>query len=74
MGFDPKVLIFEDSPSLLKVVQALQTRPGAQTMARDPATHTIHLAAIDYEPQPAGSKWRAKAVAEGFRVLADQMK
>jgi DNA-binding beta-propeller fold protein YncE len=64
----------EDSPSLLKVVQTLKTRPGARTMALDPATHTIYLAATDYEPQPAGSKGRAKAVAGTFRVLTYQMK
>lgn len=64
----------EDSPSLLKVVQTLKTRPGARTMALDPATHTIYLAATDYEPQPAGSKGRAKAVTGTFRVLTYQMK
>ena len=64
----------EDSPSLLKVVQTLKTRPGARTMALDPATHTIYLAATDYEPQPAGSKGRAKAVVGTFRVLTYQMK
>ena len=64
----------EDSPSLLKVVQTLKTRPGARTMALDPATHTIYLAATDYEPQPAGSKGRAKALVGTFRVLTYQMK
>ena len=64
----------EDSPSLLKVVQTLKTSPGARTMALDPATHTIYLAATDYEPQPAGSKGRAKAVVGTFRVLTYQMK
>ena len=64
----------EDSPSLLKVVQTLKTHPGARTMTLDPATHTIYLAATDYEPQPAGAKGRAKAVVGTFRVLAYQMK
>lgn len=64
----------EDSPSVLKVVQTLKTRPGARTMALDPSTHTIYLAATDYEPQPAASKGRPKAVVGTFRVLTYQMK
>jgi DNA-binding beta-propeller fold protein YncE len=64
----------EDSPSVLKVVQTLKTVPGARTMALDPATHTIYLAATDYEPQAAASKARPKAVAGTFRVLTYQMK
>src|SRR3954470_10656297 len=46
----------EDSPAVLKVVQTLRTAPGARTRALDPTTHTIYLAATDYEPQPASSK------------------
>jgi DNA-binding beta-propeller fold protein YncE len=64
----------EESPTLLKVVQTLKTRPGARTMALDPTTHTIYLAATDYEPQPAGSKTRPKPVVGTFRVLVYTMK
>jgi DNA-binding beta-propeller fold protein YncE len=64
----------EDSPSVLKVVQTLRTVPGARTMALDPTTHTIYLAATDYEPQPASSKARPKAIVGTFRVLTYQMK
>jgi DNA-binding beta-propeller fold protein YncE len=64
----------EESPSLLKVVQTLKTKPGARTMALDPSTHTLYLSATDYEPQPAGVKGRPKAVAGTFRVLTYQMK
>jgi YVTN family beta-propeller protein len=64
----------EDSPSALKVVQTLKTVPGARTMALDPVTHTIYLAATDYEPQPAAVKARPKAVVGTFRVLTYQMK
>jgi DNA-binding beta-propeller fold protein YncE len=63
----------EDSPSLLKVVQTLKTKQGARTMALDPLTHTIYLAVTDYEPRPAGSKERPKAVAGTFRILVYQM-
>ena len=63
----------EESASLLKVVQTIKTVRGARTMALDPATHTIYLAATDYEPQAPGSKDRPKAVAGTFRVLTYQM-
>jgi YVTN family beta-propeller protein len=64
----------EDSASLLKVVQTIKTVRGARTMTLDPSTHTIYLAATDYEPQAPGSKDRPKAVAGSFRVLTYQMK
>lgn len=64
----------EDSPSMLKAVQTIKTVRGARTMTLDPATHTIYLAATDYEPQAPGSKDRPKAVAGTFRVLTYQMK
>jgi YVTN family beta-propeller protein len=64
----------EESASVLKVVQTIKTVRGARTMTLDPATHTIYLAATDYEPQAPGSKDRPKAVAGSFRVLTYQMK
>ena len=45
----------EDSPDTLTVVQTLQTATGARTMALDPSTHRIYLAAAKYTPPPAGS-------------------
>ncbi len=64
----------EDSPAVLKVVQTIKTVRGARTMTLDPVTHTIYLAATDYEPQAPGSKDRPKAVAGSFRVLTYLMK
>ena len=64
----------EDSAAVLKIVQTIKTVRGARTMALDPTTHTIYLAATDYEPQAPGSKERPKAVAGTFRVLTYQMK
>jgi hypothetical protein len=63
----------EESPSSLKVAQTLKTVRGARTMALDPSTHTIYLAATDYEPQPAGSKERPKMVPGTFRILVYEM-
>jgi hypothetical protein len=42
-------------------------------MALDPTTHTIYVAATDYEPQPAGSKDRPKPIPGTFKVLVYQM-
>jgi YVTN family beta-propeller protein len=64
----------EESASLLKVVQTIKTVRGARTMAIDPTTHALYLAATDYEPQAPGSKDRPKAVAGTFRVLTYLMK
>ena len=64
----------EDSASALTIVQTIKTARGARTMALDPATHTIYLAATNYEPQAPGSKDRPKAVVGTFRVLTYQMK
>jgi hypothetical protein len=63
----------EETPTLLKVVQTLKTVRGGRTMALDPVTHTIYLAATDYEPQAPGSKERPKPVAGSFKVLVYQM-
>jgi DNA-binding beta-propeller fold protein YncE len=63
----------EESPSTLKIVQTLTTKPGARTMALDTITHTIYLAITDYEAQPAGSAGRPEPVAGTFRVLVYQM-
>jgi DNA-binding beta-propeller fold protein YncE len=50
----------EDAPDKLTVVQTLQTATGARTMALDPATHRIYLAAAKYMPPPAGSPANAR--------------
>jgi DNA-binding beta-propeller fold protein YncE len=50
----------EDSPGKLTVVQTLSTATGARTMALDPATHRIYLAAAKYTPPPAGAAPNAR--------------
>ena len=63
----------QESPTVLKVIQTLKTARGGRTMALDPTTHMIYVAATDYEPQPAGSKDRPKAIPGTFKVLVYQM-
>jgi YVTN family beta-propeller protein len=50
----------EDAPDKLTVVQTLPTATGARTMALDPATHRIYLAAAKYTPPPEGSPANAR--------------
>ena len=49
-----------DAPDKLTVVQTLETARGARTMALDPATHRIYLAAATYQDPPAGSPANAR--------------
>ena len=42
----------EDNPNTLTPVQTLTTARGARTMALDPITHNIYLAAAKYEDVP----------------------
>lgn len=50
----------EDSPNGMTLVQSLPTAAGARTMALDPATHRIYLAAAKYTPPPAGAAPNAR--------------
>jgi len=50
----------EDAPDKLTVVQTLETATGARTMALDPSTHRIYLAAAKYAPPPDGSPANAR--------------
>jgi DNA-binding beta-propeller fold protein YncE len=63
----------EDSPSKLTVVQTLKTQPSARTMALDPRTHRIYLAAATFQPapppQPGAPRRRPPIVPGSFKVL-----
>jgi DNA-binding beta-propeller fold protein YncE len=63
----------EDSPSKLTVVQTLKTQPSARTMALDPKTHRIYLAAATFgpapQPAPGAPRRRPPIVPGSFKVL-----
>jgi len=63
----------EDTPEKLTVVQTLKTERGARTMALDPRTHNIYLAAAKYETsqeQPSGGgRQRPRMVPGSFKIL-----
>ena len=50
----------EDSPDKLTVIQTLKTARGARTMALDPTTHRIYLAAAKYQEPPADAPANAR--------------
>jgi len=72
-GAGTVTIAHEDSPSKLSVVQTLKTQASARTMALDPATHRIYLAAATLQPettsQPPGSHHRRAMVPGTFKVL-----
>lgn len=63
----------EDSPQTLSVVQTVKTQPSARTLALDPKTHRIYLAAAKLLPAPKqepGAPRHRPAVAPGtFKIL-----
>ena len=68
----------EDAPDKLTVAQTLATQVGSRTMALDPKTHKIYLAAAKFEaptePAPAGGRARPKMVPGTFKILVYGMK
>lgn len=58
----------EETPDKLTVVQTLQTQRGSRTMALDPTTHKIYLAAAKFEA-PAEGERRGRMVPGSFKIL-----
>ena len=63
----------EDAPDKITVVQTLATQRGSRTMALDPKTHQIYLAAAKFEAPaetpPGGARQRPKMVPGTFKIL-----
>jgi hypothetical protein len=72
-GAGTVTIAHEDSPSRLSVAQTLKTQESARTMALDPTTHRIYLAAATLEPETAaqlpGPHRRRPSVPGSFKVL-----
>ena len=66
-------LAHEDSPQKLTVVQTLQTQKSARTLALDPRTHRVYLAAATFgpapEPAPGVPRHRPPIVPGSFKIL-----
>ncbi len=58
----------EESPDKLTMVQTLPTQRGSRTLALDPTTHKIYLAAAQFEA-PAQGERRPRMVPGTFKIL-----
>jgi YVTN family beta-propeller protein len=71
-------VIHQDSPDEYRVTATVMTQVGARTMALDPATHKIYLAAARFGPTPAVTDEqpmpRAKVMPDSFVILMAQPK
>ena len=60
-------------PGEFRVVEVVKTQRGARTMALDPATHAVYLAAADFEAAPAppagGTPSSREMVPGSFAIL-----
>ncbi len=61
----------EDSPDKLTVRQTLTTATGARSLALDPKTHNLYVAAAEYNPaaQPASGGQSSSMVPGSFKIL-----
>src|SRR5262249_38849801 len=66
-GDGTATIAHEDSPDKLTIVQTLKTERGARTMALDPTTHRIYLAAGKYGEAVGGG--RAPLLPNSMRIL-----
>jgi DNA-binding beta-propeller fold protein YncE len=72
-GDGTTTIAHEDTPDKLTVVQTLETQRGSRTMALDPKTHKIYLAAAEFETSTnqaaATPRQRPRMVPGTFKVL-----
>lgn len=59
----------ETAPGKYEVVQTVQTRRGAKTMALDPTTHTVYLPTAEFPDQAAGGGGRPAPKPGTFAVV-----
>ena len=66
-------VVKEEPAGTFHVVEHVKTRPSARTMALDPQTHAVYLAAADFEvaptPAPGTPRTRPKMVPGTFVIL-----
>ena len=71
-------VIHQDSPDEYRVIATVSTQVSARTMALDPATHRIYLAAAQFGPTPAATAEqplpRASVMPNSFVILVAQPK
>jgi len=78
-GIDGSLTVIrQDSPDEYRVVATVMTQVSARSMALDPATHRIYLAAAQFGPPPAVNedqpRSRPNVVADSFIIIVAQPK
>jgi YVTN family beta-propeller protein len=78
-GIDGSLTVIrQDSPDEYRVVATVMTQVSARSMALDPATHRIYLAAAQFGPPPAVNedqpRPRPNVVADSFIIIVAQPK
>ena len=71
-------VIHQDSPNEYRVIATVTTQVSARTMALDPVTHKLYLAAAQFGPPPAATEDqpspRAPVMPDSFLILIAQPK
>jgi YVTN family beta-propeller protein len=71
-------VIHQDSPNEYRVIATVTTQVSARTLALDPVTHKVYLAAAQFGPPPAATEDqpapRAPVMPDSFLILIAQPK
>ena len=62
-------VIHQDTPDTYHVAETVKTMENSRNMGLDPATHRIFLAGAKFEPAPAGTRQRPRAIDGTFVVM-----
>jgi DNA-binding beta-propeller fold protein YncE len=62
-------VIHQDAPDQYRVVQTLQTAPGARNMGLDPTSHRVFLVSAKFGPAPANGRGRGPVLPGTFALM-----
>jgi DNA-binding beta-propeller fold protein YncE len=81
-GFDPAsgdafaanadgtlTVVHQDAPDQYRVIQTLQTAPGARNMGLDPTNHRVFLVSAKFGPAPASGRGRGPVLPGTFTLM-----
>jgi len=81
-GFDPAsgnafasnadgtlTVIHQDAPDQYRVIESVQTPPGARNMGLDPTNHRVFIVSAKFGPAPAGGRGRGPVLPGSFTLM-----